>query len=60
MLAMKASQFVEKHIVSEIPPHLVDLFDHDEGTYTGRLLALALMLLSANIVGLALRMIFLS
>lgn len=48
--AMKAESFVERHIASEVPPHLADLFDHDEGTHGGRLAALAIMLASANVV----------
>jgi hypothetical protein len=42
--------FVERHIVSEVPPHLADLFDHEEATPTCRLATLALMLASANAV----------
>lgn len=56
---MIPASFIERHIVSEVPPHLADLFDHDEGTHTGRLTALALMLASANIVVLGLRQFFL-
>jgi hypothetical protein len=57
---MKAPGFIERHIVSEVPPHVADLFDHDEGTYSGRLVALALMLASANVVALIARQFFLS
>ncbi len=58
-LAMKAEGFVERHIVSEVPPHLADLFDHDEATHTGRLAAVALMLASINTVVFLARLIFL-
>ncbi len=58
--AMKAESFVERHIASEVPPHLADLFDHDEGTHTGRLAAIAIMLASANIVVFIARQVFMS
>jgi hypothetical protein len=58
--AMKARSFIERHIVSEVPAHAADLFDHDEGTYSGRLTALALMLASTNIVALIARQFFLA
>jgi hypothetical protein len=58
--AMKARSFIERHIVSEVPAHVADLFDHDEGTYSGRLTALALMMASTYIVALIARQIFLS
>jgi hypothetical protein len=58
--AMKAQSFIERYIVCETPPHVADLFDHDEGTHSGRLVAFALMLASANIVALIARQLFLS
>jgi hypothetical protein len=58
--AMKAQSFIEQHIVSDVPAHVADLFDHDEGTYSGRLTALALMMVSANFVALIARQFFLS
>lgn len=57
---MKAPSFIERHIVSDVPPHVADLFDHDEGTYSGRLVALAMMLASANIVVFIARQVFVS
>lgn len=57
---MKSPSFIERHIVSDVPPHLADLFDHDEGTHSGRLAALALMLASANIVVFIAKRAFLS
>lgn len=57
---MKSPGFIERHIVSDVPPHVADLFDHDEGTHSGRLAALALMLASANIVVFIARQVFVS
>ena len=42
--------FVERHIVSEVPSHVADLFDHDDATYTGKLAGFAIMLMSVNLV----------
>jgi hypothetical protein len=47
---MDTPGFVERHIVADVPPHLADLFEHSESTFTGRLCAAALMLASTNIV----------
>lgn len=57
---MKAQSFVERYIVCDVPPHVADLFDHDEGTHSGRLVALAMMLASANIVVFIAKQVFLS
>lgn len=56
-ISVRASKFIDRHIVSEIPTHLEDLFDHDEATHTGRLAALAIMLLSTNVVVFALKVL---
>jgi hypothetical protein len=58
--ATTAPGFIERYIVSDVPPHLADLFDHDEGTHSGRLFAFALTLASASVVALIARQLFLS
>ena len=56
-IAANARGFIERHIVSDIPAHLRDLFDHDEATHTGRLVAFALMLVSANVALLPMKLL---
>lgn len=57
-IAVHAQNFIENHIASDVPAHLEDLFDHDEATCTGRLVAAAVMLLSTNLVVFAARILF--
>ncbi|NTF16953.1 hypothetical protein G6L37_00740 [Agrobacterium rubi] len=58
--ASHARNFVNTHIVTDVPTSVEDLFDHDEATPTGKLCLIATVLASANIVAFAFKTVFLS